>query len=105
MAKTIENGDYKITYRLPSITEGMRLLGNSGIDPMNPDVGGAKGLLFMADMIDQSEKFVEKIECKGKEEQWSDCIKKQAFSGAVTELATALMNSFGDTETKERKKS
>ena len=38
MAKTIENGDYKITYRLPSITEGMRLLGGSGIDPTNPDI-------------------------------------------------------------------
>jgi hypothetical protein len=105
MAKTIENGDYKIEYRLPSITEGMRLLGGSGIDPSNPDVAGAKGLIFMADMIDQSEKFVEKIELKGKPVIWSDCLMDQGFSGAVTELATALMNSFGNAETEQRKKS
>ena len=34
--KTIENGAYKIEYRLPSIIEAMRMLGNSGINLTDP---------------------------------------------------------------------
>lgn len=103
--KTIKNGDYKIDYRLPSITEGMRLLGSLGIDPANPDVKGSDQLKFMADMIDNSERFVEKIEKKGKEVEWSEAIMDRSFSLPVSELATALMNSFSDAETPEGKKS
>jgi len=103
MANKIEGGDYTIHYRLPSVTESLRLLGGIGIDPSNPDMEGLNQLVVMADMIDCSEKFVEKIEKKGKEVKWSEAIMDKEFSQCVSNYAATLMNPEAEDNTESKK--
>lgn len=105
MANKIENGDYTIHYRLPSISESLRLLGGVGIDPNDPEMKEINHLVLMADMIDSSERFVEKIEKKGKEIKWSDAMMDQGFSLCVSNYAALLMTPEGNEENTESKKS
>ncbi len=102
--KKIEKGSYKIGYRMPSITEGMRLLGETGLDPNNPELKGAKQIMFMADLIDNSAKFVERLEKNGKTVEWEDAINDMEFRDAATELASAILLSLGGEGDTERKK-
>ena len=102
--KTIENGAYKIEFRLPSIIEAMRMLGNSGINLTDPKEVEKKQLSFMADLMEQSERFITKIEKSGKPVKWEDSIHDRAFSAPLSMLAMQIMESFSDTETEDRKK-
>lgn len=102
--KKIEKGPYKIGFRLPSITEGMRLLGETGLDPNNPEIVGAKQITFMADVIDHSAKFVERLEKDGKAIEWEKAINDIDFRDAATELASAILSSLSGEGDPERKK-